>query len=156
MPDICIQYPAKFNIHLSLAYMYVCVCVLIGLNIGENIHPFDTPQERYRKLVKVCCLSDTRTHTNTHTDRHTQTQTHTRVRAHTQTQTHTRRTDTHTDNQLISLCLSHLFSSCPACRHFALSSWRNKTRTLRACSHICCTALHCTSLVLVQCSAVLR
>jgi len=37
-----------------LTYLPIYICVmLIGLDIGLGIHMFDTPEERYLKLVKV-------------------------------------------------------------------------------------------------------
>jgi len=42
--------------------MLVCVLtvLLVGLEIGATIHMFDTPEERYLKLVKVCNYSTQR------------------------------------------------------------------------------------------------
>jgi len=31
--------------------------LLLGLDIGHSIHPFDTPEQRYFKLVKVGVVS---------------------------------------------------------------------------------------------------
>jgi len=59
---LCFHHCAEFNgIKELRATLYTCSwyvsCVLlVGLEIGDRSHTFDTPDERYMKLIKVCVL----------------------------------------------------------------------------------------------------